>query len=171
MASSIKEDFIKKYQAAAKNATAGTLLLPGTILTVAAIEGRYGQSELAAKYNNFFGRKPESGYTGKTVSMLTNENIKGKIVKIMQPFKVYDTPEAGFRDYVRLISRAPRYIKVLKQTTVPGQFKELQAAGYATDPSYAKKLEQLYNELKGFMSTSAVGFLIVGTLFFLLRDR
>lgn len=168
MAVNKKEAFIKKYQAAAVAAAAGTGILPGTILTVAAVESRYGESLLASKYNNFFGRKPESSYTGKRVNLNTREVIKGKEVIMNEPFKVYNTPEDGFRDYVRLLSRTPRYKKVLAQNTVQGQFAELQKGGYATDPQYASILSSVYNSLSKFMTplNGALGLVVLAATFF-----
>ena len=50
-----------------------TGFFPSVIIAQAAIESNWGQSALAAKYNNYFGIKAGSSWTGKTVNMQTNE--------------------------------------------------------------------------------------------------
>ena len=151
-----KKAFVEKYRAAAKKAAHGSRIHPDTIITVAALESGYGKSLLASQHNNFFGRKPERGYTGPTVTLNTAEYIDGKRVVIPQVFKKYPTPEAGFLDYVRLLSRAERYAKVRAKTTPQEQFAELQKAGYATDPRYAAKLSSVYTELAKYFPTLAL---------------
>lgn len=160
-----KKAFVEKYRAAATKAAHGSRIHPYTIITVAALESGYGKSLLASKHNNFFGRKPEKGYTGPTVTLNTAEYIDGKRVIIPQVFKKYPTPEAGFLDYVRLLSRSDRYGKVRAKTTPQEQFVELQKAGYATNPRYAAKLTRIYSELAKYTPTLAL--LAIGTLAFI----
>ncbi len=172
MAETTKKDFVLKYQNAAIAASVGSKILPGTILTVAALESGYGKSSLSSKYNNFFGRKPEKGYKGKIVNLDTAEFIDGKRVIVKQPFKAYSTPEEGFRDYVKLIGSAQRYKDVLKQTTVKEQFEQLQKAGYATDPKYSSKLGSMWDSLQSFFTPgNTVGLVLgLGLVFFLINN-
>ncbi len=56
-------------------------------------------------------------------------------------FRVYDSPADSFADYVDLIRSAPRYQDALASAAEPEAYlRELQAAGYATDPAYADKI-------------------------------
>ena len=172
MATKVQQDFVTKYYPAAIKAARGSKIHPDTIITAAALESGYGKSGLAAKYNNFFGRKPEKSYKGKVVNMQTAEYIKGQKVIIPQPFKHYDTPEDGFRDYVKLLSNSKRYAKVLLTSDPKQQFKEIQAAGYATAPNYSQKLSSLLDNLKPYMKTAApiLGILaVIGIIYFAIK--
>jgi flagellar protein FlgJ len=63
--------------------------------------------------------------------------------KVVAKFRAYDSYEASFRDYARLITENPRYEKAqatAKSGSAVAYAAELQKAGYATDPAYAKKL-------------------------------
>jgi len=155
-------DFVNKYYPAAVEAAKGSKIHPDTIITAAALESGYGKSGLAAKYNNFFGRKPEKSYKGKVVTMQTAEYIKGQRVVIPQPFKHYDTPADGFKDYVRLLSNSKRYAKVLLTSDPKQQFREIQAAGYATAPDYSQKLSSVLDQLKPMLKTATPILLIIG---------
>lgn len=162
-----KENFVAKYYGAAVAASQGSKILPDTIIAAAALESGMGTSQLASKYNNFFGRKPEKTWKGKSIVLPTKEFIQGKWVTINQPFKWYDSPEQGFKDYVRLLTLSKRYAKVPLQKTAADQFKEIQAAGYATDPKYSNKLTDLLDDLKKFFpATGAILLIIVLTLIF-----
>ena len=169
MASKTQIDFINKFYPAAVAAAKGSKIHPGTIITAAALESGYGKSGLAAKYNNFFGRKPEKSYKGKIVNLPTAEFIKGQKVTLLQPFKHYDSAEDSFRDYVKLLSTSKRYSKVLLTNDPKQQFKEIHAAGYATAPDYSQKLSSLFDQLKDNLKYVApvMGLIIVGGLIWL----
>ena len=169
MATKTQQDFVTKYYPAAIQAARGSKIHPDTIITAAALESGYGKSGLAAKYNNFFGRKPEKSYKGKVVTMQTAEYIKGQRVVIPQPFKHYDSAEDGFRDYVKLLSNSKRYAKVLLTNDPKQQFREIQAAGYATAPDYSQKLSSLLDNLKPYMKSTLplLAILAIGAIIYL----
>lgn len=160
--------FRNKYINAAKQAAKGTAILPDTIIILAALESKYGQSELTKKENNFFGVKG-SGATYKT-----KEFVNGKYITISQSFKKYSSPLESFKDFVKFIS-GPRYIKagVLKAKTVPAQFKAIKAAGYATDPNYVSKLILLYNSIpkKVLIGAGALTLLAAGALIYYNNEK
>ena len=63
--------------------------------------------------------------------------------KVVAKFRAYDSYEASFRDYAQLITNSPRYEKaqaIAKTGSAVAYASELQKAGYATDPEYARKL-------------------------------
>lgn len=159
-------DFVKRFYPAAKAAAIGSKVLPETIITAAALESGWNKSELSAKYNNFFGRKVEKGYKGKAVNLKTKEFIDGKWTAPVELFKVYNTPEDSFRDYVKLLTSAPRYKSVLAATTPQQQFVELQKAGYATAPTYATTLTSVLNRIRPHLAVSITGVLALATIFF-----
>lgn len=104
-------------------------------------------SGLALK-NNLFGIKG-SGTAG-SVNMPTYEFIKGKKVKVNAGFAANNTLEDSFIQHKNLMNKGTksnpgRYLPVLNAQTIEDAANALVKGGYATDPSYAKKLINLYN--------------------------
>ncbi|MNR43557.1 flagellar rod assembly protein/muramidase FlgJ [compost metagenome] len=51
-----------------------------------------------------------------------------------------------------------RYKEAVKAADKPEQFvRELQKAGYATDPDYASKISQIAKQMKSYESYAAIG--------------
>lgn len=148
-----RQEFIQKFFSVAQQAVSGTGILPGTVLSIAALESNNGNSQLSARYNNYFGLTPGSSWTGKRVTFATTEYVDGKPVTVTRAFRAYDSPEESFRDFVNVITSIPRYQNVLKQDTVEGQVSEIAAAGYATDPNYRSKVLAIWDEVKGLVSS------------------
>ena len=159
------QEFVKKYWPYAVEAAGNSRVLPQTILAAAALESAYAGSDLSSRYNNFFGRKPEKGYKGKVVNLKTKEFVNGKYITPIEPFKVYETPADSFRDYVKLLTGAARYSKVLAANTPQQQFIELQKAGYATDPKYAAVLTSVLNRFRPHLASLGVLVAVAGFFF------
>lgn len=92
-----RSDYVKKYMGLAERVGKEFGMNPITILAQAAIESGWGTSKLARENNNFFGftayGKPNQYWKGaKRVS--TTSGL---------PFRSYESPEDGFRDFARLI--------------------------------------------------------------------
>lgn len=103
----------------------------GVCIAQAALETGWGRH---VKGNNYFGIK------GQGQRFATHEFVDGKKINIVDSFRAYDSMEESFEDYGRFLQTQPRYAKAF-QTSNPEEFaKELQQAGYATDPEYANKL-------------------------------
>jgi len=128
---------------------------PSVLIAQAAIESNWGQSALAAKYNNYFGIKAGSTWTGKTVNMATQEVFNGQNAVIKSDFRVYGSLMESIRDRNRLLS-AGRYAGVRTAATPQAQAEAIKNAGYATALNYvsaimttikANNLEQ-FDELK-----------------------
>jgi flagellar protein FlgJ len=114
----------------------------------AALESAYGTSGLTQKARNLFGFTAELGTYWRTqgkafVEMPTTEYGVGGNVKLTRPFRSYTSWDESYRDWARLM-QTPNYAKALplaKAGNLKGFAAALQAAGYATDPAYASKLE------------------------------
>lgn len=103
----------------------------GVCIAQAALETGWGRY---IKGNNYFGIK------GQGQRFATHEFVNGKRINIVDSFRAYDSMEDSFEDYGRFLSTQPRYAKAFL-TKDPEQFaRQLQQAGYATDPEYANKL-------------------------------
>ena len=108
------------------------------ILAQASVESFKGQglSQLATKYNNYFGMKAGSSWTGRVVNLGTGEEYtKGVITHITAGFRVYDSMEDGVKGYFDFIN-TKRYAN-LKLATTPEQYLQYRKMdGYATSSTY-----------------------------------
>ena len=109
-----------------------------------ALETGWGRYEITTadgrNSHNLFGIKAGNHWQGQTTDIVTHEYINGQRVAMTDRFRVYDSFEASFTDYARLISQNPRYAGVVNAATPQQAAQALQTGGYATDPSYGDKL-------------------------------
>ena len=105
---------------------------------------------LKPKGNAFYGEKSH-GSTGPSVTFTTHEVINGKKVKIQDKFKKFANYAAAADGYGKFLSTNKRYKACFSYSKRPYKFADaVAAAGYATDPNYAKKLKRI---LKSFYLT------------------
>ena len=78
------EDFINNDR---KNEAKKYDLFPSVVLAQSALESSWGTSGLSSDYNNYFGIKSNSSSNSK--DLMTSEFVKGKEIKINQPFREY----------------------------------------------------------------------------------
>lgn len=96
---------------------------------------------------NLFGIKAGPG--DNYVESWTHEYVNGKKTKVLARFKAYESYSDSLTDWAGFLMRNPRYKRVLESASDPFQFAdELQRAGYATDPNYAKKLKSIIKTYK-----------------------
>lgn len=147
------EDFIKKLYPAAEKIAKEMGVSPKAIISQAALEtgwGKFvihGENSNGEKENsfNFFGIKADSRWTGDKVNVTTHEYRDGQRVTEKADFRSYPTIEAGLKDYSNFLQNK-RYEKAMAAgTDVEKYAKELQQAGYATDPQYAQKISRIAN--------------------------
>ena len=118
---------------------------PRVLLAQAALETGWGRHIINGS-NNLFNIKADSRWAGDRVSVSTLEYRDGVAGKEMAAFRAYGSYAESFRDYVDFLRSNPRYQQALQSTADPASFvRELQAAGYATDPNYANKIERIFN--------------------------
>jgi len=114
------------------------------ILSQAALESGWGRREIrhtdGTPTHNVFGIKATPGWTGKVAHIATTEYQNGQARRVVQAFRAYDSYDAAFADYARLIRGAQRYRAVTQAATAEDAARRMQEAGYATDPAYADKL-------------------------------
>ncbi len=137
-------DFIKRMIPHAQAAARATGLAEEFILGHAALESGWGRHEIrdAGERNshNLFGIKAGSRWEGAVAETLTTEYRGGLPLKLSQRFRAYADYDAAFADYARLLQA--RFAQALQAGTDAAAFsKGLAAAGYATDPAYADKLQ------------------------------
>jgi flagellar protein FlgJ len=137
--------FVERMWDAAVAAERSTGVPAGFIVGQAALETGWGRAEIrhadGRSAHNLFGIKAGPGWRGETVEATTTEFVDGRAVKTVERFRAYDSHEASFADWARLMASNPRYAGVLQAGgSIESFSRNLQKAGYATDPDYASKL-------------------------------
>ncbi len=153
-----RADYVVKYYGVAEKVGKAFGLNPITILAQAAIESGWGTSPLSQEHNNFFGVTAygsTNAYWKGATHISTTSNLS---------FRKYDTVEAGFSDfarllvskygeaarasqnvseYARLISSSP-YINE-KNGDNRAKYQALIIANASAISLFAKKYQSLYN--------------------------
>lgn len=132
------------------------------LVAQAALETGWGKSIIrqqdGSSSHNLFGIKTHNTWDGESARVLTTEYKGGKAVKEAASFRAYDSFSHSFEDYVSFLQNNGRYQKALNATDNPERFvRELQQAGYATDPNYARKISQIARKMQTYQTIAAVG--------------
>ncbi|MFJ7312469.1 flagellar assembly peptidoglycan hydrolase FlgJ [Pseudomonas sp. NPDC098747] len=135
---------------------------PRYLVAQAALETGWGKSVMRAQdgssSHNLFGIKASSNWQGDSARAITSEFRNGAMVKETAEFRSYASYKDSFHDLVTLLQSNNRYQEVLKSADNPEQFvRELQKAGYATDPNYASKISQIAKQMNSFENYAAAG--------------
>jgi flagellar protein FlgJ len=88
---------------------------------------------------NLFGIKSH-GWGGAVARVPTLEFRDGALQRETADFRAYGSYAEAFDDYARFLTENPRYRQALAAGSAAGFAHGLQAAGYATDPAYARKI-------------------------------
>ncbi len=135
---------------------------PKYLVAQAALETGWGKSVMRAEdgssSHNLFGIKAGQSWQGGQARAITSEFRDGAMVKETAQFRSYASYQDSFHDLVTLLQSNDRYKEVLKSADNPEQFvRELQKAGYATDPAYASKISQIANSMNSYQNYAAAG--------------
>lgn len=140
-----KKEFLEKYEAGAIEASKKSGISKDLLLAQVALETGWGKH---APGNNFGGIKANKTWTGKKQDLMTTEYENGKRVKKPQTFRVYDTPEEGFKGYVDFLMSNKRY-HILRGISDPYKAAEAMGkTGYATDPNYTISLQNIIKQIQ-----------------------
>jgi flagellar protein FlgJ len=134
--------FILTAAEAARESQRVTGVPASVTIAQAILETFWGTSRLARENNNYFGIKArEHPGTAGVVWYDVWEVINGASVMQSAPFRAYKSPADSFVDHGQFFQQNPRYAAALAARDDPRQFaREINRAGYATDPGYAPKL-------------------------------
>ncbi|MDH5545538.1 MAG: flagellar assembly peptidoglycan hydrolase FlgJ [Gammaproteobacteria bacterium] len=140
--------FIHSMWPHAQKAAKELNLNPEVLIAQAALETGWGKHVIHKRdgesSHNLFNIKADNRWDGDSISRNTMEFIKGKPEKERAQFRAYASVKQSFDDYVNFLKTSDRYQSALKHGNDPVRFvKELQAAGYATDPKYADKIANI----------------------------
>ncbi|MCL5042330.1 MAG: flagellar assembly peptidoglycan hydrolase FlgJ [Gammaproteobacteria bacterium] len=146
------EQFVSTLLPMAEKAAQRLGVEPRYLVAQAALETGWGRSMIkganGSNSHNLFGIKSHGGWQGEKASTLTHEYRDGQRVQERASFRSYASFEQSFEDYVDFLHTNGRYQQALTQTDNPDAFfRELQKAGYATDPQYARKVTQIARQL------------------------
>ena len=146
------EEFTATMLPMAEKAAARLGVDPHYLVAQAALETGWGKSIIrngdGSSSFNLFGIKGHGQWQGDSANVLTTEYHQGVRQQERANFRSYDSFEQSFNDYVDFLHRNGRYAQALQRTDNGDVFfRELQAAGYATDPGYASKVSRIARKL------------------------
>jgi flagellar protein FlgJ len=123
---------------------------PKALLAQAAVETGWGKFVIhqqdGASSHNLFGIKADKRWEGNKAVVDTLEYVNNIPEKQQASFRSYNDFGDSLNDYINFIQSSPRYERAVESSKSPSEyFKELQQAGYATDPAYAEKVMSVYN--------------------------
>ena len=140
-----QEEFVAPLAGAAQRTAQELGTSPLAVMAIAIHETGWGKS---VKGNNHFGTK--SSGNEPSVNFTTSEyDENGNKLTIKDNFQTFESPEASFDGFAQFLKKYKRYKPALAAAENPEQFiRELQKAGYATDPEYASKVLAIMDRLK-----------------------
>lgn len=159
---SSQDEFVATMLPMAKAAAARIGIDPKYLVAQAALETGWGKSVMRAEdgssSHNLFGIKAGQSWQGGQARAITSEFRDGAMVKETAQFRSYSSYQDSFHDLVTLLQSHDRYKEVVKSADNPEQFvRELQKAGYATDPDYASKISQIAKNMNSYQNYAAAG--------------
>lgn len=141
-------DFVNKMLPAVRRAANSLGVNPEPLLAQAALETGWGQrmprnADGSPSYN-MFGIKAGEEWSGARAAADTMEVVNGVATPRRTAFRAYGSIEESVNDFAKLLASSPRYKEALAaggdaQAYIAGIGK----SGYATDPDYANKLNQI----------------------------
>ena len=156
------DEFVATMLPMAEQAAKRIGIDPRYLVAQAALETGWGKSVMrdadGGSSHNLFGIKASGNWEGDKARAITSEFVDGKFVKETATFRSYDSYQDSFHDLVSLLQNNARYQDAVKSADNPEQFvRELQKAGYATDPNYASKISQIARQMKSYESYASLG--------------
>lgn len=136
------EEFVNAVRPAAEKAAAELGVDPNVLIAQAAVESGWGKRPIkkadGSNGFNIFGIKADRSWKGERNTVGTHEVRGGARVSEQGSFRVYNSYDESFADYVNFIKTNPRYRPALAHGGDSTHYiRGLQTAGYATDPNYA----------------------------------
>ena len=143
-------DFVRDLWPHAERVARKLDVAPEALLAQAALETGWGEHVIRGPDGrnsfNLFGIKAGNEWQGASVTRQTLEYKDGVAYRERAKFRAYPDVGASFEDYAAFVGERPRYASVPGSGRDGRQFADaLQAAGYATDPHYADKIDRVMN--------------------------
>jgi len=155
------EEFIATMMPMAEKAARRLGVEPRYRVAQAALETGWGKSMIRQKdgsnSHNLFGIKA-TNWSGEPAMARTTEYLNGRAVKQVEGFRAYASFEQSFDDFVSLLQKSERYQSAVNAGGDSERFvRELQKAGYATDPQYARKVSQIARRMEAYQTVASTG--------------
>ncbi len=155
-------DFVTQLYPHAKKAAEALGTEPEVLIAQSALETGWGQKMIKSadgqRSHNLFNIKADKRWQGEKAQVSTLEYEQGSAVKQQADFRVYDSIEQSFNDFVDFISNGQRYQQAKAVAAKPAEFiQALQDAGYATDPQYASKVIKVMKSITQEVKQMAKG--------------
>ncbi len=141
-------EFVNRIMPSIQRAASALGVNPLGMLAQAALETGWGQrmprNADGSSSHNLFGIKAGDGWTGARAAADSMEVIDGVATPRRSTFRAYGSIEESVNDFANLLKSSPRYRDVLAAGGNPGGYVAgMGKSGYATDPDYANKLNQI----------------------------
>jgi peptidoglycan hydrolase FlgJ len=141
-------EFVHRMMPPIRRIAASLGVDPMGILAQAALETGWGQRMPrhadGSSSNNMFGVKAGDEWTGARASADSMEVANGVAMPRRTTFRAYGSIEESVNDFASLLKSSPRYRDVLAAGgSAEGYIANMGKSGYATDPEYGNKLNQI----------------------------
>jgi flagellar protein FlgJ len=141
-------DFVNRLMPSVRRAAGALGLNPEALMAQAALETGWGQrmprNADGSSSNNLFGIKAGADWAGARASSETMEVVNGVATPRRAAFRAYGSIDESVHDFASLLKSSPRYRDALAAgTDARAYVAQIGKAGYATDPDYANKLNQI----------------------------
>ncbi len=143
-------EFVQKVLPTIQRAAQALGVNPMGMLAQAALETGWGQrmprTADGSPSLNLFGVKAGDGWSGARAVADTVEISGGVATQRRTAFRAYGSIEDSVADFANLLASSPRYREaVAAGSSAQSYVASIAKAGYATDPEYGNKLNQLLN--------------------------
>jgi flagellar protein FlgJ len=143
-------EFVDQVMPAIRRAATALGLNPLGLLAQAALETGWGQrmarSADGSPSLNVFGIKAGDEWTGARATADTVEFSNGVATQRRTAFRAYGSIEESVSDFANVLKKSPRYRDAIAAGgDVHAYIDRIGKSGYATDPEYANKLNQILN--------------------------
>jgi flagellar protein FlgJ len=141
-------EFVNRIMPSIQRAATALGVNPLGMLAQAALETGWGQrmprNADGSSSHNLFGIKAGDEWTGARAAADSMEVIDGVATPRRSTFRAYGSVEESVNDFANLLKNSPRYRDVLAAGGSPGGYVAgIAKSGYATDPDYGNKLNQI----------------------------
>ncbi len=152
-------EFVNRMMPSIQRAASALGVDPLGMLAQAALETGWGQrmphNVDGSSSHNLFGIKAGDEWTGARVAADSMEVNNGVAAPRRTIFRAYGSIEESVNDFANLLKNSPRYRDVIAAgVNAHGYVASMGKSGYATDPDYGNKLNQI---LSGDTLQSALG--------------
>ncbi len=142
--------FVDQVMPSIRRAAESLGVNPMGLLAQAALETGWGRrmprNADGSSSLNLFGIKAGEEWTGARAIADTVEFSNGMAAPRRSVFRSYDSIEQSVADFARLLKNSPRYQEaVAAGGDIQAYVDGIGKSGYATDPEYANKLNQILN--------------------------